>query len=109
MDETMTDNPTTIPKEVIPDESVVDPSGIDPSVIDPNAVPPSDPPIIYDIKSDVIGALTDFWNTNVKSHVEGSIQVFHSLTLGEAAICVLLAAILLIMIFKWIWEVIRYA
>lgn len=61
--------------------------------------------VLNDIKGEVTGALTGFY----KQHVEGSIQVFHSLTLGETAIAILLAAILLVLVFKWIWEVIRYA
>ncbi|MDY8049661.1 hypothetical protein UY416_25560 [Paenibacillus polymyxa] len=79
-------------------------------------VPAQEPPIhsvlddVYaiqhlDIKTDVTNALTGFY----KSHVEGSIQVFHSLTMGEAAIVVMLAAILLVLVFKWIWEVVRSA
>ncbi|WP_348623368.1 hypothetical protein ABFT51_20770 [Paenibacillus peoriae] len=58
-----------------------------------------------DIKADVAKALSGFY----KSHVEGSIQVFHSLTMGEVAIVVMLAAILLVLVFKWIWEVVRSA
>ncbi|WP_263560721.1 hypothetical protein [Paenibacillus polymyxa] len=58
-----------------------------------------------DIKTNVMDALSGFY----KSHVEGSIQVFHSLTVGEAAIVVMLAAILLVLVFKWIWEVVRSA
>lgn len=61
-------------------------------------------PIIYDIKQEVLTALQDFY----QSHIEGSLQIFHSLTLGEILISVLLATILIIIVFKWIWEVVRY-
>lgn len=121
-DPTVVDPGVTDPTVVnpgIPDPSVVDPGAADPSVVDPGVTDPSlmdsslqqpaPDPIIYDIKKDVLNALNDWYDLHIKVHVEGSIQIFHSLTLGEAAICILLAAILLIMIFKWIWEVLRYA
>lgn len=57
-------------------------------------------PVVYDIKQEITAALTDFY----KSHVEGNLQIFHSLTLGEIVISILLAAILLVLVFKWIWE-----
>ncbi|PAF30778.1 hypothetical protein [Paenibacillus sp. 7516] len=61
-------------------------------------------PIIYDIKAEVGAALSDFY----RSHVEGNLQIFHSLTVGEIIICILLAAIILLYVFHWIWEAIRY-
>lgn len=64
----------------------------------------SDQPIIYDIKEEVKSAFTDFYHV----HVEGNLQIFHSLTVGEIMIAILLAAIILILVFKWIWEAIRY-
>lgn len=61
-------------------------------------------PIIYDIKQEVGSALNEFY----RSHVEGNLQIFHSLTIGEIMICILLAAIILLLVFKWIWEAVRY-
>lgn len=61
-------------------------------------------PIIYDIKAEVLAAFQDFY----RSHVEGNLQIFHSLTIGEIMISILLAAIILLFVFKWIWEVLRY-
>lgn len=61
-------------------------------------------PIIYDIKKEVTAGLSDFYH----SHIEGNLQIFHSLTIGEIMICILLAAIILLFTFKWIWEALRY-
>ncbi|MNO48603.1 hypothetical protein D3C76_389390 [compost metagenome] len=75
---------------------------VDPTLTDPVPVEPQ--PIIYDIKSEVVAAFQDFYH----SHVEGNLQIFHSLTVGEIMISILLAAIILLFVFKWIWEVLRY-
>lgn len=61
-------------------------------------------PIIYDIKAEVLSSFNDFY----RSHIEGNLQIFHSLTVGEIIISILLAAIILLFVFKWIWEVVRY-
>lgn len=61
-------------------------------------------PVIYDIKAEVLAAMQDFYH----SHVEGNLQIFHSLTVGEIIVSILLAAIILLFVFKWIWEVLRY-
>lgn len=113
MDETgqtvITDDPGATTPDIPADVPDV-PSDVPVDAFDPSVLPdPVNDPIVYDIKKDVLGALNDFYAAHVKVHVEGSIQVFHSLTLGEAAIAILLAAILLVLIFKWIWEVVRYA
>lgn len=50
-------------------------------------------------------ALKDFF----VQHTEGTLQVFHSLTVGEMVIAVLIALLILVFIFKWIWEAIRYS
>lgn len=57
-----------------------------------------------DYKAPVLDALSDFWAV----HYEGTLQIFHSLTIGEIVIAVLLGLIVLIHVFKWIWEVFRY-
>lgn len=61
-------------------------------------------PIIYDIKAEVLSALNSFYS----NHIENNLQIFHSLTVGEILICILLSAIILLFVFKWIWEVLRY-
>ncbi|OBZ15171.1 hypothetical protein A8L34_29595 [Bacillus sp. FJAT-27264] len=74
------------------------------SSVEPGTMSNAPSPVVYDVKAEVVSALSDFYH----SHVEGSLQIFHSLTLGEIMIAVLLAAILLVMCIKWIWEVVRY-
>lgn len=54
------------------------------------------------IQGQITAGLNDFYH----SHVEGSIQIFHSLTLGEILIIILLAAILIVLVARWIWEVV---
>lgn len=63
-----------------------------------------DPALIYAIKDTVVAGLSDYY----RSHIEGNLQIFHSLTVGEILICILLAALILLQVFKWIWEAIRY-
>jgi hypothetical protein len=92
--------------EVEPDVQLDPDPGFDP---DPFAVPDPLPevdqqPIIYDIKKEVGAAFNDFYHV----HVEGNLQIFHSLTVGEIMICILLAAVILLFVFKWIWEAVRY-
>lgn len=71
---------------------------------DPGNIVETPFPVVYDIKAEVVSALNDFYH----SHVEGSLQIFHSLTLGEIMIAVLLAGIFLLLAARWIWEVVRY-
>lgn len=73
---------------------------IDLAAADPGAMSDTSSPVVYDIKQEVTAALVDFY----RAHVEGNLQIFHSLTLGEIVIAILLAAILLVLVFKWIWE-----
>lgn len=73
---------------------------LDPSVTDVTY----DNSIVYDIKTEVIGAFQDFYI----SHVEGSLRIFHTLTVGEMVIAVLLGLAIILFVFKWIWEVIHY-
>lgn len=92
--------------EVEPDVQPDPDLGPDP---DPFAAPDPLPevdqqPIIYDIKKEVESAFNDFYHV----HVEGNLQIFHSLTVGEIMICILLAAVILLFVFKWIWEAVRY-
>ncbi|MEK3837932.1 hypothetical protein [Paenibacillus sp. FSL R7-0128] len=71
---------------------------------DPGNFAAAPAPVVYDIKNDVVSALSEYY----KSHIEGSLQIFHSLTLGEIVIAILLAAILMVITMKWIWESVRY-
>ena len=64
----------------------------------------SDQPILYDIKSEVMAGLNGFYS----NHIEGNLQIFHSLTVGEIVISILLSAIILLIVFRWIWEALRY-
>jgi len=63
---------------------------------------PVDPDL--SIKDQIVDGLQSFYH----SSIEGSLQIFHSLTLGEIMIAILLAMILIVFVFKWIWEVVRY-
>lgn len=71
---------------------------------DPGLSSEAPSPIVYDIKTEVVSALNDFYH----NHVEGSLQIFHSLTLGEIMISVILVAIFLLLTARWIWEAVRY-
>lgn len=85
----------------------MDLENLDPTQLDVITVPDAvyeQQPIIYDIKNEVIGAFQDFYI----SHVEGSLRIFHTLTMGEIVIAVLLGLLIVLFIFRWIWEVVRY-
>lgn len=56
----------------------------------------------HDYTGQITAGLQDFFH----SHLEGSVQVFHSLTLGEVVESILLAAILIVLVARWIWEVV---
>lgn len=58
-------------------------------------------------KEDVIAALDEFYESYIVESVNGTFQVFQSFTYGEMVISFLLFSILLVIIFKWIFEVIR--
>lgn len=58
-------------------------------------------------KKNVVDALGEFYSNYVVETVHGSIQVFTSFTYGEMVISFLLFLILLTMVFKWFWEVLR--
>ena len=52
-------------------------------------------------------ALNEFYHNYVVDTINGSFQVFQSFTYGEMVISFLLFAILMTMIFKWVFEVLR--
>ncbi|WP_116314963.1 hypothetical protein, partial [Escherichia coli] len=55
-------------------------------------------------KEDVIAALDEFYESYIVESVNGTFQVFQSFTYGEMVISFLLFSILLVIIFKWIFE-----
>lgn len=58
--------------------------------------------------SDQLGtALNGFYKNYIIDTVNGSFQVFQSFTYGEMVISFLLAAIFLLMLLKWVFEVVR--
>jgi hypothetical protein len=60
-----------------------------------------------DIRQSVIDAFQDFYVNHLVQTVDGTIQIFESFTYGEMVISLLLFCILLVMVFKWIWEVFK--
>ena len=57
--------------------------------------------------SDQIGiALNGFYKNYIIDTVNGSFQVFQSFTYGEMVISFLLASIFILMLLKWVYEVI---
>lgn len=57
--------------------------------------------------SEFASALNDFYKSYIIDTVNGSFQVFQSFTYGEMVISFLLAAIFLLMLLKWVFEVVR--
>lgn len=55
--------------------------------------------------SDDLQAFKDFYESSIIDTIEGSLQIFHSFTYGEMIIAFLLLLILLLQLFKWVWEV----
>lgn len=55
--------------------------------------------------SDDLQAFKDFYESSIVDTIEGSLQIFHSFTYGEMIIAFLLLLILLLQLFKWVWEV----
>jgi len=52
-------------------------------------------------------SLNEFYHNYIVETINGSFQVFQSFTYGEMVISFLLFAILMLLGFKWIWEVVR--
>lgn len=72
--------------------------------VDPGLSSDAPSTVVYDVKAEVLSALNDFY----RQHVEGSLQIFHSLTLGEIMISIILVAIFFLLCARWIWEAVRY-
>lgn len=59
------------------------------------------------VSEQVGNALNSFYESYIVESVNGSFQVFQSFTYGEMVISFLLASIFLLMLLKWVFEVIR--
>lgn len=57
------------------------------------------------IKDGMVQALNDFYSKYVVESANGAFQVFQSFTYGEMVISFLLASILVLMVLKWVFEV----
>jgi uncharacterized membrane protein len=57
--------------------------------------------------SELQPVLNDFFQHYIVETFNGTFQVFQSFTYGEMVISMLLAFIILIMLLKWLYEVIR--
>lgn len=55
--------------------------------------------------SEILLSLRDFYEYSLIDTVEGTLQIFHSFTYGELIISFILLLLLLLQVFKWIWEV----
>ncbi len=61
-----------------------------------------------ELKDSILSSLDQFFvRHNIKTP-DGVLQIVHSMTYGEMLICFLLFLILVIMVIKWFWEVLRY-
>lgn len=58
-------------------------------------------------KSLVVQAMEDFYNSYVVESANGAFTVMRSMTYGDMVISFLLLNILLLLLFRWIWSVIR--
>lgn len=58
-------------------------------------------------KDEFILSLNEFYNNYIVETVNGSFQVFRSFTYGEMTISFLLTLIVLIMLLKWVYEVMQ--
>jgi hypothetical protein len=57
-------------------------------------------------RDDMISALDTFYHNYIINTFNGSFQVFQSFTYGEMTISLLLFSIFILMLLKWIYEVI---
>lgn len=61
-----------------------------------------------DLKDIVLSSFEKFFIRHDIKTPDGIIQIVHSMTYGEMLICLLLFTILIVMVVKWFWEVLRY-
>lgn len=62
---------------------------------------------MVDMQTEVHDGLSRFYLSHIVPLADQSVQVFQSFTYGEMLISLILLLILLVMVFKWIWEVLR--
>lgn len=55
----------------------------------------------------IIQDLNDFFKSHLIDTPDGFLQIFQSFTYGEMVISFLLFLIVLLFVFKWLWEVLR--
>lgn len=60
-----------------------------------------------DVRGEMLEAFDTFYESYIVELTDQSIQVFQSFTYGEMTIAALLLLILMVMAFKWLWEVLR--
>lgn len=60
------------------------------------------------MKNEIVEGLNTFYASHVIETKEQTLQIFRSFTYGEMVIAYLLLLILLVMIFKWVWEVLAW-
>lgn len=58
-------------------------------------------------KDTTLNALNEFFQNYVVETADSTFQVFRSFTYGEMMISFLLLMILMTIVFKWLWEVLR--
>lgn len=59
------------------------------------------------MREDILSALNEFYHSYIVDTYNGAFQVFKSFTYGEMVISFLLFMILLIILLKWFYEVLR--
>lgn len=89
----------TINKESIDDSFFIDLSECNSSFTEQDQL---------DFQTSIASALNDFFIRHNIETPDGIIQVINSMTYGDMVICFLLFAILLVMVLKWFWEVLRW-
>ena len=60
-----------------------------------------------DIRTDFAQALNDFYHNYIIESANGTFQIFQSFSYGEMVISFLLSFIILIMLSKWVYEVMQ--
>lgn len=83
----------------INDNSLIDLSGCESSFTQQDQL---------DFQTSIASALNDFFIRHNIETPDGIIQVINSMTYGDMVICFLLFAILIVMVLKWFWEVLRW-
>lgn len=59
------------------------------------------------LRENVVSALNEFYESYLIETVDGSFQIFQSMSYGEMLISFLLLIAICLYVFKWLWEVLR--